>query len=108
MLLSVFLMERSVTLPDIISNNGHFPGVVFLQGPASFGLIMDNVVEEISLEYGVICFKTFFLGWVLHISKVRIKLKFETFMIWQTNEGFILVNLMLKCQLHGPLGDNMA
>jgi len=69
----------AVALPNIVSDYSKRFGAIFLKRPASLGLVSYDFVKEVTHKDGIVCLQVLFLGIILHISEVRIKVKLVTF-----------------------------
>ena len=93
-------MERSVSFPNIISDESHSARVVFLECPAALWLITVNLIEEVSLEYGIVGLQIFLLGLVLDVSEMGVVGEIEAFACLKASESFIPLNLVCKGKFH--------
>ena len=98
----------SESSPHVVPDDGCLSIGVFLDAPAAEGLIVRDLVQEISLENCVVCFKSYLFGFVLHVSKVREAIKLEAFVLGEASEGDISLNLVILGQTEGSLRADLA
>lgn len=108
MFLSAHLVECSISLPDVVANNSSLATTIFLERPASIGFVSDDLVQEVTLENGVVGFQPILFGLILHVSEVGIILEVESLRFWETFERLVPGDFVGRCEFHGALRDDMA
>jgi hypothetical protein len=101
-------MVSSVTFPNIVSDKGGRSSSILLKRPASVRLVINDLIEKISLENCIISLKVLFLYCVLYISEMRIVFKLEAFGLSESSEGFVSLNFMLWGQFNRSLRNYVA
>lgn len=94
-LLGPALVERCESFPNVISDDGCSALSAFLETPASLRLVRVNIIEEVSLEDGVVSFEVCLLDFVLNISEVAVEGQVEALTGFKAHESFVSLHFVL-------------
>mmetsp|Transcript_1445 Transcript_1445/g.2089 ORF Transcript_1445/g.2089 Transcript_1445/m.2089 type:complete len:228 (-) Transcript_1445:260-943(-) len=102
------LVIGSEASPEVVSNNSHLVGGVWLDAPAAHGQISGDLVEEVRLENCVVSEQSSLLCLILHVSEVRIVREAESSVAVETTEGHIPLNFVCLSQTEGAMRADLA
>ena len=96
----VSLMPGSKSFPDVVSDNGRLLRLRLLERPASSGQVSRNLVQEGSVENGIVGLQLLLFAFILDVSKMTILFEVEAICTVKTNESFVPLNFMLVIKFH--------
>jgi len=99
-LLRACLVESSVSLPYIVSNNCGLEVAVLLNAPTSLWLVTIDIIKEGSVEDRIIIFHVLALFILLGVSEVTVEFEISELFLIKSTESFISLNLVLLVELH--------
>ena len=82
--------------------------MVLLECPATLGQVGVHLIEEVSLEDGIVSLKVLLFGLVLHVSEVRVVGEVEALVWGKASESFVSLHFVGEGQLHRSVRDDVA
>jgi hypothetical protein len=94
---------REVSRPELRPQGGNGLASIGDDAPSLHWPIFGNGVQEVRVVDSLVTGNELFFGGVLNVTEVLPALEFECFVLSESCKGFILLDLLKRCELKGSL-----
>ena len=101
-------MIGEVAGPELRSEGGYSLAGICYDAPGLHGPILRDCVEEVRVVDSLVTGNELFLRSVLDVTEVLPAFKFESLILSESCKGFILLDLLKRCELKSTFGYSRA